>query len=378
MAINLFIWSVTAIAFAYFFVMLIITSGWFRLKRNDSKSVKELPQISLVIALRNEEENITNLLKGIYDQDYPQQNIEVILVDDHSEDQTRKLIGKFRKENKIDNIVLTKPTGIGKKAAITHGVNLATGQLIVTTDGDCEMPETWLSKMVDYFLEFKPGLIIGPVVYHQERGILQKLFSVDFASLVASGAGSIGAGFPLMGNGANMAFSRKAFLKIEEEMQGKEFASGDDVFLIHQMTKKFGKQSIHFLKDAEAIVRTKAPQHLSQFFSQRIRWASKAKAYRTTWSILVPVVVSIFNLMLAIVFAGGFFKPWLFAIFILYILLKFLIDLPILFDFMAFSDKRKLRFFVLPLQLIYPFYIVVTAIVSLFFRYEWKGRRGLK
>lgn len=378
MEINLFIWSMTATAFAYLFVMLIITSGWFRLKRNEGESEKEKPQISLVIALRNEEANITNLLRSIYNQDYPQQNIEVILVDDHSEDLTRKLIGKYRKENKIDNIVLTKPTGIGKKAAITHGVKLATGKLIVTTDGDCEMPEQWLSKMVDHFVEFEPGLIIGPVVYHQEKGLLQKLFSVDFLSLVASGAGSIGAGLPLMGNGANMAFSRKAFLKIEAEMQGGEFASGDDVFLIHQMTKNFGKKSIHFLKDADAIVRTKAPQHLRQFFSQRIRWASKAKGYRTLWSIVVPLVVSFFNLGLAAVFIGGFFETWLFAIFVLYILLKFLIDLPLLFDFMTFSNKRNLKLFVLPLQIIYPFYIVLTAFVSLFFRYEWKGRSGLR
>jgi cellulose synthase/poly-beta-1,6-N-acetylglucosamine synthase-like glycosyltransferase len=132
------------------------------------------------------------------------------------------------------------------------------------------------------------------------------------------------------------------------------------------------------LKDADAIVRTKPPPHLRQFFSQRIRWASKAKGYRTPWSIVVPLVVSFFNLMLAAVFVGGFYESWLFAIFLLYILLKFLVDLPLLFDFMTFSNKRKLRFFVFPLQIIYPFYIVLTAFISLFFRYQWKGRSGLR
>lgn len=378
MAVNIFIWTLTVTGGAYLAIMLIITSGWFRLKKYDGITRNHSLKISLVVALRNEEANIENLLQSIYSQDYPRENIEVILVDDHSEDLTRNLIEKFRKENLVDNIILTKPTGVGKKAAITHGVKLATGQLIVTTDGDCEMPAQWLRKMVAYYREFKPGLIIGPVVYHHEKGIIQKFFSIDFLSLVASGAGSIGAHLPLMGNGANMAFSRKAFLKIESAMQGGEFASGDDVFLIHQMTKNFGKQSIHFIKDPEVIVRTKAPQHLRQFLSQRIRWASKAKGYRTVWSVLVSLVVALFNLMLVFVFAAGFFEARFFAIFGLYILLKFMIDLPVLYDFMGFSNKRNLKLFVLPLQVVYPFYIFATAFVSLFFRYEWKGRSGLK
>lgn len=378
MAINIFIWTLTTSGFAYLFIMLIITSGWFRLKKYSGTTEKHGLKVSLVIALRNEEENILSLLESIYRQSYPRKNIEIILVDDHSEDQTRSIIGMFRKENSADNIILTRPSGLGKKAAITHGAKLATGELIVTTDGDCEMPAFWLSNMVGYFQEYKPSLIIGPVVYHQEKGILQKLFSLDFLSLVASGAGSIGAGVPLMGNGANMAFSRKAFLKIESELQGGEFASGDDVFLIHQMTKNFGRQSIHFLKDPAVTVKTKAPGSLSEFLSQRIRWASKAKGYRTFWSVLVPLAVSFFNLMLGLTFVAGFFKNWFFAIFGLYILLKLLIDVPLLFGFMGFVNKSKLKFYVLPLELLYPFYIISTAFISLFFRYNWKGRSGLR
>lgn len=378
MAISIFIWTLTASALAYLLVMAIITVGWFRLRKYERISNSPDLLISLVIALRNEEKNIVGLLESIYSQTYPHENIEVILVDDHSEDQTRKLIGQYRKENNIDNIILTKPAGIGKKAAITHGVKHATGQLILTTDGDCSLPVQWLSKMAAYYNENKPGLIIGPVVYQNEKGLFQNLFSLDFLSLVASGAGAIGAHLPLMGNGANMAFSRMAFLEIEAAMPGTDFASGDDVFLIHQMTKQFGKNSIHFLKDPEVIVKTKPPQRIGDFVSQRIRWASKAKGYRTPWSITVPLVVSLFNLMLGIAFISGFFVPWFFAIFGLYILLKLLIDIPVMNGFSAFANKSKLLIFMLPLEMLYPFYIIITAFVSLFVKYEWKGRSGLR
>jgi cellulose synthase/poly-beta-1,6-N-acetylglucosamine synthase-like glycosyltransferase len=235
-----------------------------------------------------------------------------------------------------------------------------------------------VSKIVDYYTSINPKLIVGPVVYHNEKGFFQKLFSIDFISLVAAGAGSIGANNPFMGNGANLAFNRKVFQEVQDAIPGKDFASGDDVFLIHQISKKFGKESVHFIKDPEVLVKTKPPLNFLQFISQRIRWASKAKGYRTTWSVLVPIVVAMFNLMLTATFVAGFFKTWFFMIFILYILFKFLIDLPLLFNFMGFTDKSQLRHLVLPFEFVYPFYIVVAAFLSIFTGYEWKGRRGLR
>ncbi len=378
MELNIILGLLMFSSIGYLFVIMIITKGWFKLEKYSPTAVDRNIEVSLVIAVRNEEQNIVRLLESIYRQSYAHRQIEIIIVDDHSEDNTRHLIGKFRQENRVDNIILSKPKGIGKKAAITHGVKLATGQLILTTDGDCVLMQDWLKNMVGFYLENKPGLIIGPVVYHHEKGLFQKLFSIDFLGLVASGAGSIGANLPLMGNGANMAFSRKAFLEIESSMKGGEFASGDDVFLIHQMTKNFGEKSIHFIKDPAVIVKTKAPAYIGQFLSQRIRWASKAKGYRTKWSVVVPLAVSLFNLMLGASFVAGLMTPWFFSIFALFLMLKFLIDIPILFDFMKFSGKRNLLIFIFPLEIIYPFYIIFTAIVSLFYRYEWKGRRGLK
>ncbi len=378
MAISIFIWGLTLSACAYLLMMGIITSGWFRLKNFESRTHQAETRVSLVIAMRNEEDNILHLLQHLYRQDYPQHLIEVILVDDHSEDQTKNLVGRFRKENNIRNIILEKMPGTGKKAAITQGVKLASGELIITTDADCEMASNWITRIIDYYREFNPKLMLGPVVYHREKGLFQKFFSIDFIGLVATGAGSLGSGRPMMGNGANMAFNRKVFEEINSTVPGKEFASGDDVFLIHMVAKRFGMDSVHFIKDAGTIVKTMSPDNIFTFFSQRIRWASKAKGYRTSWSVMVPVIVALFNLMLAASFVAGVFTSWFLLIFLLYILLKFLIDLPLLFDFMGFADKRRLRLYALPFQFVYPFYIVIAAFLSLFVRYQWKGRRGLR
>ena len=173
MAISIFIWALTISACAYLLVMVIITSGWFRLKYFEGQSGQPETTVSLVIAMRNEEKNIIKLLEHLYLQDYPKELIEVILVDDHSEDQTKNLVGRFRKENNIRNIILEKSPGPGKKTAISQGVKLASGELIITTDADCEMASSWVTKIVDYYTSFHPKLIVGPVVYHNERGLFQ-------------------------------------------------------------------------------------------------------------------------------------------------------------------------------------------------------------
>ena len=378
MAVSIFIWVTTLSALIYLVLMVIITIGWYRVKRFEGQRTSSSITISIVIAVRNEEENINRLLECLYDQDFPKEDFEIIIIDDHSDDLTKKIIGAYRKKNKIDNIVLAKPKKPGKKASIAYGVTLAIGKLVVTTDGDCEMDPQWLSRICSYYQQYDPKLIVAPVTYQNEKGIFQKMFSLDFMSLVASGAGSIGVGYPLMGNSANLAFDRQAYKKIIADLPGDQFSSGDDVFLIQKMSEVFGKESIHFLKDHHVIVRTAAPANLRSFFGQRIRWASKAKGYRSFWSLAVPLAVTFFNLMLALVFIAGFFKSWFFVLFGVYVLLKFLIDYPLLSDFMRFSNKQNLKWFVFPLELIYPFYIVTAAFASLFFSYEWKGRKGLR
>jgi cellulose synthase/poly-beta-1,6-N-acetylglucosamine synthase-like glycosyltransferase len=239
------------------------------------------------------------------------------------------------------------------------------------------MGSDWLSSISAYFEIHKPALLIAPVVYQNEMGILQKMFSLDFISLVAAGAGGAGAGLPLMGNGANLAFTKKAWQKANSG-KSETFVSGDDVFLIHRIERLFGSKAIHFLKSASAIVRTNPPTNLRVFLQQRIRWASKAKGYKSPWAIFVSLVVLAVNLLIALLFFAGIFESWFFVIYGLFIILKLLIDLPLLIEFTGFVNKRDLLLLAFPLALIYPIYVVVAALAALFFRFEWKGRGGLK
>lgn len=372
---EIVLWIFMIISLIYLVVISIITYGWFTLKGFFTPKTLPKTKVSVVIAVRNEAKNIEALLKSLVSQSYPKDMMELIIVDDHSEDNTSILITEFVKLNPGLTIRLHLSESTGKKEAIRQGVEIAGNNFIITTDGDCIPHKQWVRRMTAYYELHEAKIILGPVVYHNEQNWIQKLFSLDFLSLVASGAGSVGAGLPFMGNAANMAFEKEFFLNANLKTA---YASGDDVFLIHWVKTQFGSSSIHFIKDARAIVKTESPKNLSSFINQRIRWASKAKGYSNFWAITVSWTVVLLNLSIALLFVAGILWPWMLAIWALFITLKTLIDFPLLNSYAQLTGKSNLLIYILPVEFIYPFYIVAAGFGSLFFPYRWKGRTGLQ
>jgi len=378
MGINIFYLFLAVSAVIYLLVILLVTVGWYRIKPDDLLENISGLKVSVVVAVRNEEKNIKRLLKDIVRQDYSEEEVEVIIVNDQSEDKTVEIIERFITEWPLMDIKLFNSVKAGKKAALSQGIENAKGELIVTTDGDCRIEPLWLGRIVAFYKKHDCKLIIGPVVYQNEKNMNQKFFSLDFMSLVAAGAGSAGIGLPFMGNGANLAFEREAWLKISSGNEGKRFVSGDDVFLVQGMVKNFGPHSVKFIKNPSAMVTTSPPENFKEFLSQRIRWASKAKAYRILWPVLVSTIVFLFNLFIVSAFFAILFRPWFFVIFCIFVFLKLAVDYPLMKEFSSFAGKKKLLPGLFPFEFIYPFYVVIAAFASLFFRFEWKGRRGLK
>lgn len=375
MTARAFIYILAASALLYFIVILVFTIGWYRMKVFTASIRNFSTKTSIVVAFRNEEQHIENLLNSLMAQTYPRDLWEIVLVNDHSTDQGPGIIQRYISGKQKLKITLLNAAGQGKKQSLLEGVRFASGNLIVCTDADCIAGKNWLSSIVSFYEQEHPLLIFGAVVYEQGGNFLQKFFSFEFMSLVASGAGSGASGLPFMGNGANLAFERDAFLEAGAEAQKQEHASGDDVFLIQYLTQKYGSHTIRFLKNKASIIRTSPPGSFKEFMRQRIRWGSKARAYEQPWPIFVAFVVFTFNTLLVLCFLLGLMIPWVLSIFLLFVLLKLFIDLPLLQAFGEFSNNGKLLKYILPFEFIYPFYIPVAALKGLFFSYEWKGRK---
>ena len=356
----------------YSFLLLYYRAGWLELKPFSQTGQGSSIKISVIVPARNEEESIGKLLSSLEKQTYPNHLFEVIVVDDHSTDNTGTIVNShsFTKLIKLelDNI------NSYKKKAIETGIAAASGELIVTTDADCIVQENWL-KTIAAFKE-KTGVlfIAAPVMMEYRSTLLQIFQALDFLVLQGITAASVQKRIHNMCNGANLAYERKAFFDVNGFTGIDHIASGDDMLLMQKIAQHFpGK--ISYLLSKDAIVTTEAPKTWKEFFSQRIRWASKATNYNDIKIFSALFLVYFFNCTLLALFITGFWIPLLWLGLVGILIVKIIIELLFIYPIATFYNKQKL----LPLfPLFQPLHIVYTVIagwLGVFGSFEWKGRR---
>jgi glycosyltransferase involved in cell wall biosynthesis len=128
-------WLPAILVLPYFVILLVIYRSLLKIKAT-SVSSEPVSFVSVVVACRNEQENLQNLLICLDEQDYPEDLFEIIIVDDNSTDKTYQIASASDGPGK--RIVLYNE-GNGKKMAIRTGISAASGILIITTDADCRM-----------------------------------------------------------------------------------------------------------------------------------------------------------------------------------------------------------------------------------------------
>ena len=357
----------------YLIYILAFTFGLYNLKEkfftfNNKNNVKA----SVLIAARNEEKNIGNLLKSLYNQTFSKELFEVIIIDDHSEDETISIVENFLKEHKDINLKFFKAEKEGKKHAISQALHLAENELILVTDADCFLKETWIESIVNFYKEENCKMILAPVLLSPAETFFEKIQVLEHLSLIGSTAGSAAIGFPVMCNGANMAYERLAAMEVEKQRKDFNIPSGDDMFLMEYFIKNYGAENVKFLLSKTAIVKTNTCKNISEFFRQRRRWVSKTKSY-TSWKILsTAFVVLFFNLSIISLLVSALFSPTLLIPYFLLTFLKFLIDYPLLRNITTFMNQKNLLIWTLPLEFVYPFYAVFTAISGMLINVKWK------
>ena len=362
---------------AYGWVILRCLSAWKRLPI-PAIPVGFIPvtKITVIIPVRNEAGHILSLLQDLEKQSYPAALFEVLLVDDHSEDGTDKLVQRLIPETPLHLrlIRLSEHTAAtGKKSAIKQGIAKAGGELLVFTDGDCRVQPDWLRYFAYTYQSRQAVFISGPVSFDNTHTLLERMQLVEFASLIGVGGASIGLRQPNMCNGANLAYTRAVFEEVGGFAGNEGIASGDDEFLLHKISGLYPER-IAFLKHPGATVLTEARKTVSSFIAQRVRWASKWRSYQSLPVKLVALSVFAVNLFLFLAIPAVLLN-WLSPGFFLGVYaVKFLIDFLFLNRVLTFLQKQLYLIYMLPLQLVYIPYVLYTAIRGLTGRYTWKGR----
>lgn len=365
---------------SYFILIASYCYGWMQLDDSDLP-VDTSVRVSIIIAARNEEHNLRKCLDAILAQNYPKEKLEIIVVDDHSEDATLEIIRSYSEKNKnIKCLELPKNT-IGKKSAIAHGLNNSNGDLIVTTDADCEMGINWLSTIVAFYKKSEAKMIVGPVAFQDENSVFKKMQSLEFMALIACGGASLYFKKAIMCNGANLAFEKNVFQEVKGFDENDKKASGDDVLLMYKINERYPGE-VKFLKNLSAVVYTKAQETIGQFTKQRKRWASKGFFALNTETKRVSALIYLYNAYLVFIpIIGGVcllnspFYPVFIGICLILIGFKCFIDFLLLFLSASFFKKKKLLLFFFPEQIIYMIYVVVFGFIGSIGKYEWKGRK---
>jgi len=363
----------------YFFLITYYKIGWGSIQQKKEIENHQNTLVSIIVPARNEEDNISNLIKSIQQQTYPQACYELIIIDDCSTDRTAEIVKKYV-DSYIKLIALSdyideKNINAYKKKAIEIGIKASSGTLIITTDADCTMGENWLQEIVNCFEINQPKMIVMPVQINYHNRFIEIFQSLDFMCLQGITGASVQTKFHGMCNGANLAYTKSVFDKVGGFSGIDHIASGDDLLLMHKIAKQYADEIV-YLKSAEAIVKTTAATSIKAFINQRIRWASKADKYEDKRMLPVLMLVYFLNLGLLIMIGSTIIQSsentikYLFG----FMFLKTIVELIFLFPVAKFFGEKKLLWL---FPIFQPFHIVYTVsagFLGKFGTYHWKGR----
>jgi cellulose synthase/poly-beta-1,6-N-acetylglucosamine synthase-like glycosyltransferase len=358
----------------YLLLVIYLIRGWGKIKVTTPRAVPFQTKVTVLIAARNEEERISLTIEDVLAQNYPKHLLEIIIVDDHSTDNTAAIISSYANRGvTLLKLNEAEPLNSYKKKAISEAIKLSTGELMVATDADCRMGPNWLSSIVGYYETQNLVMISSPVTYFEERSLFELMQTLEFGYLIGIGAAFIGNGRASTCNGANFAYRKDVFYEVGGFKGIDELASGDDELLLQKVAERYpGK--IGFLKQTEAVVYTHAKHTLREFMQQRRRWASKSTKYKDKKVVAFGICIWLFNISLLLNAGLGFYNFYFFKLFLVQILLKYLFDVVYLLPITSLFTRSYL---VSLLVLLIPLHIVYFVIIGLMgnnHKYLWKGR----
>jgi len=364
------VWLVLAF---YGAVMIWLRKAWIGIPIADNKPCESWPALTLLIPFRNEETALPVLFRCLQWIEYKGE-WEIILINDNSNDSSGSLAAAFC--NRFSRARLCHlEASEGKKAALLLGTAQAAHDWIVLTDADCSPQPLWLEEIGQLISIENPALIAGLTAIHPNAtfGFLNDFQRLEMAALSAFSLAAIAAGKPMYCSSANLAFSRKHFESLTDPFYNR-LPHGDDTFLLQKLMRQKNARIIP-LKSPHSVVYTTGVQTLKDFFSQRKRWISKMKYYRSMPILAAGWMVGLANfVMLPASFwlvqaypgSGYMAAAWIF---------KLTMDWMFMLPLIRYFSIPVSVFRFAGLGLIYPFYLSFVGFSSMCGSLTWKGRK---
>jgi cellulose synthase/poly-beta-1,6-N-acetylglucosamine synthase-like glycosyltransferase len=328
----------------------------------------DFPTVTIIVAARNEEENILRCLVSLDRQIYPEGKIEFIIVDDKSTDSTGKLIDEFTSgKEKFKKIVTEKQVGHlkGKTNALANAIEIAQGEVIITTDADCEAPADWVYTTLSYF-DKDVGMVNG-FTTQVAKDFFGGMQALDFIYLLTIASGTINLGYPISCIGNNMAYRKKAYLDVGG-YESLPFSVTEDSLLLLEIDR-LKKYKIIYPLDKNALVSSEPCKNFKELYRQKKRWAVGGinVPFRGYLIMATAFIVNLFVLLTPLFFS----HVWLYlAVF------KLATDFFVLYPVHKILGLIKnLKYFFI-FELYYTLYVLTLPFILLINRkVVWKARK---
>ncbi len=369
MIITLLSFAEYGIFTLYLFCGIII---FFGLKKYNQSPLTQFSSVSVIVAARNEEHYISACLNSLTELDYPQDKLELIIVDDHSTDKTLKIIKEFADIHKhIIPIALGDyfENNSGKADAIQFAVEKSKGEFLFVTDADCQVPRGWIKNLLSAFTPGM-GLVGGATLLdkpNEKMPLFGRIQSFDWLYLLTIALSTGHYGFPISWFGNNMAFRRETFDSIGGFKNLRNTIVEDFAFILK--IHKSRNWKIKFLFHQDSLVKSDPVLHIRSYYNQRKRWASAVNAVHPVAKLMMFTSVAAHVIIVLNIITLQFHSAiWGFTI-------MTLVDLTATWKSTGFLDRRDLLKYILPFKIYYFYFTLVFPVMLIFdHKIDWKDR----
>jgi cellulose synthase/poly-beta-1,6-N-acetylglucosamine synthase-like glycosyltransferase len=357
--------TITYIIIILFLLIAISVNKTFAYQLGRKFKSTSKPKLSLIIAAKNEEKNIVSLIDSLEQLNYPNENLEVVFVNDNSSDKTAELI-QTKISGKVNFVMIgaDKKEIDGKKGALSIGIKNAKNNFIVITDADCKPEADWLKEMaggLDYGYDF----IFGVAPIQAGNTLVGKLSAFENLRNTYLTIAAVGLNIPYSAAARSFGFRKTSFERVGGYSKTTETLSGDDDLLLREAVKN--KMLIGTVIETDAFVFSSAPKTFNKYFQQKKRhlqtsfhYLLKQKLFLGFWHLinllsLLSILLIFISPVLALPFA-----------------VKLIYDFFIIIKYQQRLGHTLKFYEIFYLQILFEFFIVINFFNSLFGKVKWK------
>jgi cellulose synthase/poly-beta-1,6-N-acetylglucosamine synthase-like glycosyltransferase len=371
-----FILLLSVLFICYCSLNFLIVKGLKKLLFLQQASSQEKPQISIIVAARNEEANIGRCLQSLVQQNYPAGLFEIIIADDRSTDGTAAIVKNYQLRYPYIKLVTVNRISSDlppKKNALNEAMKESRFDILAFTDADCVAPSIGFRRLPRNSCR-KSALL--PAIVRSNNGFHGRLVArwsdfflryLEIKKWVGAAAG-VGLGYAYLSSGGNLAYRKSVFREVDGYEKIKHSISGDDDLFI-QLIQKETHWKIRYMISRESSVETAPPPSMAYFINQQRRHFSAAAYYPLRMKIVFGLMHSYNALAVLFIFAFP-------SIGITALMAKFIIDSVIFYKGSALFGNTGLRRSVVPLEIASVIYNSIIGPLGFFGTISWKGSKS--